>query len=187
MICFKCNGEEFATQSAVIRQDFRDEQLDVTTPVAVCTTCGWQTLAPGQTDELRKRTADAYRQKHGLLISAEIVAYRTKLKMSQQEFADFLKVGVASVKRWETWQVQDQSSDELIRVKCEFHPACQQPFTQFHFAAYYVSLQSHLEQGLWNSWNRPKVNNVRLDKRFNSVEEPYDTESVPDGDLALAA
>ena len=79
MICFKCKGEEFVTQTANIRQEFRDEQLDVTTPVCVCSACGWQTLGPGQTDELRKRTADAYRQKHGLLTSAEIVARRHAL------------------------------------------------------------------------------------------------------------
>jgi hypothetical protein len=74
MICFKCKGEEFVTQTASIRQEFRDEQLDVTAPVCVCSTCGWQTLGSGQLDELRKRTADAYRQKHGLLTSEEIVA-----------------------------------------------------------------------------------------------------------------
>jgi putative zinc finger/helix-turn-helix YgiT family protein len=126
MICFKCSGEEFATQTAVIRQDFRGEQLDVNTPVSVCQACGWQTLARGQADELRKRTADAFRQKHGLLTSAEIVSRRKSLAMSQREFADFLRVGEASVKRWETWQVQDDSSDELIRMKCDFGTQLQQ-------------------------------------------------------------
>jgi hypothetical protein len=38
--------------------------------------------------------------------------------MTQRQFAEFLRVGEASVKRWETWLVQDASSDELIRVKC---------------------------------------------------------------------
>jgi putative zinc finger/helix-turn-helix YgiT family protein len=122
MICFKCGGEEFATQTAIIRQEFRDEQLDVSATVCVCSACGWQTLKPGQTDELRKLTADAYRQKHGLLTSTEIVSRRTRLGMSQRQFAAFLRVGEASVKRWETWQVQDESSDELIRMKCDFGP-----------------------------------------------------------------
>jgi len=126
MICFKCNGEEFAVQTALIRQEFRGEQLDVNTPVCVCQACGWQTLGPSQTDELRKRTADAFRQQHGLLTSAEIVSRRKSLAMSQREFADFLRVGEASVKRWETWQVQDASSDELIRVKSDFLAQLQQ-------------------------------------------------------------
>jgi putative zinc finger/helix-turn-helix YgiT family protein len=135
MICFKCNGEEFATQAAVISQNFRGELLDVNTPVCVCQACGWQTLGRGQSDELRKRTADAYRQKHGLLTSAEIVDRRTRLGMSQREFAAFLRVGEASVKRWEAWQVQDASSDELIRIKSDF-------LAQLHQQALFALQQS---------------------------------------------
>jgi putative zinc finger/helix-turn-helix YgiT family protein len=120
MICFKCQGEDFATQLAVIRQDFRGEGLDVKALVSVCSACGWQTLARGQTDELRKRTADAYREKHGLLTSTQIKFYRQQLgDMSQQAFADFLKFSVASIKRWETWQVQEEVYDQAIRMKCE--------------------------------------------------------------------
>lgn len=121
MICFKCKGEAFATKPAVVTQVVRDEQLDVETPVSVCTSCGWQTLGKGQTDELRKRAADAYRQKNGLLTSAEIVSRRKSLAMSQIEFAAFLRVGEASVKRWETWQIQDAGNDELIRLKSDFY------------------------------------------------------------------
>jgi putative zinc finger/helix-turn-helix YgiT family protein len=120
MICFKCKGEEFVTQTASVRQEFRDEQLDVTTPVCVCSACGWQTLGPGQTDELRKRTADAYREQHDLLTSVQIKAIRKLLGKNQREFAAFLGVGEASVKRWETWLVQEKSSDQLIRIKCDY-------------------------------------------------------------------
>ncbi len=118
MICFKCSGEEFATQSAVIRQEFRGEKLDVNTPVSVCTACGWQTLGRGQTDELRKRTATAYRKKHGLLTSALIKFIRNKKGQNQAEFAAFLGVGEASVKRWEAGLVQEKGYDQLIRMKC---------------------------------------------------------------------
>jgi hypothetical protein len=43
---------------------------------------------------------------------------REALGMSQATFAKFLRVGEASVKRWETWLVQDAGNDELMRVKC---------------------------------------------------------------------
>src|ERR1017187_702469 len=95
MICFKCNGEEFATQTAVI----------------------WQNLGRGQTDELRKRTAAAYREKHGLLTSALIKFIRNKRGQNQAEFAAFLGVGAASVKRWESGLVQEKGYDQLIRMK----------------------------------------------------------------------
>lgn len=119
MICLKCDTEAFVLHpEAEVEQEYRGETFHVTTPVVVCSKCGWQTLAEGQMDELGRRTADAYRKKHGLLTSSQIKALRLALGMSQRAFAEFLRVGEASVKRWENWQVQDASSDELIRVKC---------------------------------------------------------------------
>jgi hypothetical protein len=64
MICFKCDSEEFHTQEAAVKQEFRGEHFEVKTPVSVCVSCGWQTLGEGQTDGLRKKTVDLYRAKH---------------------------------------------------------------------------------------------------------------------------
>lgn len=120
MNCLRCDSHEFTRQeNAVIEQEFKGEQLTVKAPAMVCTKCGWVTVGLDQLDELRRRTADAYREKHGLLTSEQIRNYRKSLKMNQLDFAAFLRVGDASVKRWETWQVQESSSDELIRAKCE--------------------------------------------------------------------
>jgi DNA-binding XRE family transcriptional regulator len=76
-------------------------------------------LGAGQADELRKKTVDEYRSNHHLLTSAEIIARRTALGMSQQAFADFIDVGVASVKRWESGFVQEPIYDKRIREKCD--------------------------------------------------------------------
>ena len=39
--------------------------------------------------------------------------------MSQSSFARYLNVGEASIKRWETYYVQDTGQDEHIRLKCD--------------------------------------------------------------------
>lgn len=120
MICLQCDNEEFLPkQDAVIEQEFRGDTLRIQTPASVCSKCGWTTVDLQQADELRKRTADAYRKKHGLLTSEEIKAFRKLLRKTQREFAAFLGVGEASVKRWETWLVQEKGNDNLIRMKCE--------------------------------------------------------------------
>ena len=121
MICIKCDNETFAEKpNAIIEQEFRGEQIKVKMTASACTKCGWTTITLAQTDELRRLTADAYRTKHGLLTSAEIKAFRQLLgNKSQREFAAFLGVGEASVKRWETWLVQDKGKDQLIRMKCD--------------------------------------------------------------------
>jgi putative zinc finger/helix-turn-helix YgiT family protein len=120
MICIKCDNETFAEKpNAIIEQEFRGEQIKVKMTASACAKCGWTTITLAQTDELRRIIADAYRAKHGLLTSVQIKAFRQLLgNKSQREFAMFLGVGEASVKRWETWLVQEKSSDQLIRMKC---------------------------------------------------------------------
>jgi DNA-binding transcriptional regulator YiaG len=73
----------------------------------------------GQMNQLRKISADEYRKKHGLLTSAEITQYRKRLDMSQIQFAEYLNVGEASIKRWETFFIQDKIQDDHIRLKCD--------------------------------------------------------------------
>jgi putative zinc finger/helix-turn-helix YgiT family protein len=122
MICLSCDNEEFRLhQNAVIEQEFKDDVFQVETPAFACTKCGRLTLDIDTADELRRRTADAYRSKHGLFTSNALRALREVMGMNQIAFAKFLGVGEASVKRWETWLVQDKSSNELIRLKCSLY------------------------------------------------------------------
>jgi putative zinc finger/helix-turn-helix YgiT family protein len=126
MICLRCDSEDFAeVHEAEIEQEFKGELLKVKSPALMCSMCGWVTVDPAQVDELRRRTADAYRVKHGLLTSEDIKIMRKALGKTQRDFAAFLGVGEASVKRWETWMVQDKSNDRLMRLKCLYAPLVQ--------------------------------------------------------------
>ena len=122
MICLRCESEDFAPKAAaVIEQEFKGERLEVLCPALACKNCGYVAMDLNQIEELRRRTADAYRQKMGLLTSHQILLIRKSLAMTQAEFAKFLGVGEASVKRWETWQVQENSLDQLMRAKYRLH------------------------------------------------------------------
>ena len=120
MICLQCDNQEFVHKPvAVIEQVLRGETFKVETPAMACAKCGWITVTAEQVNELRRSTADAYKKAHGLLTSDDIKTYRKTFDMNQPEFAELVNVGVASVKRWETWLVQDKSSDDLIRLKVQ--------------------------------------------------------------------
>ncbi len=41
------------------------------------------------------------------------------MHITQTAFANYLKVGEASIKRWETYFIQDVGQDEHIRLKCD--------------------------------------------------------------------
>lgn len=117
MVCLRCDNTEFKETTIKSEQEIRGEMLVIEIPGVMCTMCGWESILIDQVSELRNRTADEYRRKHGLLTSGAIRAMREALNMTQAQFAEFTGVGEASVKRWETWLVQDRSMDELLRLK----------------------------------------------------------------------
>lgn len=53
------------------------------------------------------------------LFSTQPLQRRTSRGMSQQSFADFVGVSIASIKRWELGFVQEPIYDKLIRQKCD--------------------------------------------------------------------
>ena len=119
MKCLKCNCTEFRTKKIRFSPVLKGEIVEVLLPAYVCNECEEPLMDSKQMNALRKAAADKYRSNHDLLTSQEIVAFRKNFKMSQTEFARHLKVGEASIKRWETYYIQDESQDEHIRLKSD--------------------------------------------------------------------
>jgi putative zinc finger/helix-turn-helix YgiT family protein len=122
MNCIQC-GNELKEKVASFEGQYAGEKFTVHVPGLVCEDCGYQTLHAKQVDSYQVAVADAYRAKHKLLTSAEIRKLRAQRGMNQEQFAAYLNVGSASVKRWELGKVQDTSMDELIRIKCDLYRA----------------------------------------------------------------
>jgi putative zinc finger/helix-turn-helix YgiT family protein len=116
MNCYHCGGE-MRSQRAKVPGEYAGEKFVVETEATVCTKCHHIALRADQIDAYTMKLADQYRARHRLFTSQEIRAIRNRLGMSQDEFAKYLNVGPASVKRWELGKAQDKSSDELIRLK----------------------------------------------------------------------
>ncbi|HEV2485106.1 MAG TPA: type II TA system antitoxin MqsA family protein [Terracidiphilus sp.] len=95
------------------------EDFQVIVTGVECDYCGYQTILNSQSGEFTRAVSDAYRREHGLLVGDEIRDLRIRLDMNQVEFAEYLGVGSASVKRWESGQIQDRAMDNLIRLKAQ--------------------------------------------------------------------
>ncbi len=119
MKCLKCDSEQFVEQHVRFDPEVKGEIVEVIAPCSVCKNCQASLMTGEQMNVLRRAAADKYRELHGLLTSAQIIAYREELGMSQAAFARYLNVGEASIKRWETYYVQDAGQDEHIRLKCD--------------------------------------------------------------------
>lgn len=58
---------------------------------------------------------DSYRETVGLLTSREIIGIREKYSVSQKDFAEILGWGGATITRYENYQVQSSSHDDVLR------------------------------------------------------------------------
>ena len=119
MKCIECGGKSFEERSVRLFPEIKGEEVEVMVSADVCTACSAPYMDDKQMNTYRRAAADAYRQQHGLLTSTQILGYRRMLAMSQTAFANYLKVGEASIKRWETYFVQDEGQDEHMRLKCD--------------------------------------------------------------------
>ena len=124
MNCLRC-GTQLKKSTTMMDGEYAGERYRVPAEAMVCPDCGYATLHARQIDAFSTKVADAYRKRHGLLTSSEIRRIRSRLRMSQEEFAAYLGVGVASVKRWELGKVQEKSMDDLVRIKCSLASARQ--------------------------------------------------------------
>ena len=135
MKCLQCDGTDFEVKNCRFTPEIKGEEVEVVAPAMVCVNCNEQLMNDEQMSQLRKLAADGYRKKHGLLTSEEILHFRTLFGMSQTAFAQYLKVGEASIKRWETYFIQEVGQDEHIRLKCDEGYA--------EFSALHVQWKSH--------------------------------------------
>lgn len=117
--CLKCEESNFEVQNVRFDFEIKKQDIEVISSCNVCKNCKSSLMNTEQMNAMRKAAADKYRELNGLLTAPQIIALREKLGMSQISFAQFLNVGVASIKRWETYYIQDESQNDHIRVKCD--------------------------------------------------------------------
>jgi putative zinc finger/helix-turn-helix YgiT family protein len=94
---------------------FRDVQLSIPVEQYVCPECGEEAATVDQAAVIQKSISDAYRKSAGLLTGKEIVEGRKKLNLTQDELAQKMSVGIASIKRWEGAAIQSKSMDQALR------------------------------------------------------------------------
>ena len=119
MTCVKCKSQMSQPKLLNMTGKFKSETLSVAIEGVECEGCGNQILEGRRMGEFMQKLGDAYRVKRGLLTSAQIRSQRERLGMSQADFATYLGVGVAGVKRWELGDIQTKTVDELIRSKTD--------------------------------------------------------------------
>ncbi len=94
---------------------FRDLELTARGMRYVCPTCGFEAATIKQANAVQQMLSNIYREKKGLLTGRKIRNERKKQNMTQQDLADVMCVGIASIKRWEGQTIQTPGMDKLLR------------------------------------------------------------------------
>ena len=98
---------------------FRGMEIPCQVEAYICPECGLEAGTINSAGAIQQELADAFRKRTGLLTGDEIKSLRKKRGFTQQALADLLKIGVASVKRWETGLIQSKSMDHALRLQLE--------------------------------------------------------------------
>lgn len=106
-------------RKALFAHEIRGLQFGVEETGLVCSNCGFKTIPAELISRHAQLVDGGYRRAAGLLFPDEIRDARKRLDLSQREFAEYLGVGEASIKRWELGALQDKSNDDLIRLRTD--------------------------------------------------------------------
>ncbi len=98
---------------------FKGVDINYTVEAFVCPLCGLEAGTVLTAGGVQRAIADAYRAKTGLLTSGEIQSLRVAKRLTQQQLADAMHVGIASIKRWETGLIQSKSMDYALRMQLQ--------------------------------------------------------------------
>ncbi len=98
---------------------FKGVDIDYRVEAFVCPICGLEAGTVQTAGRVQRAIADAYRTKIGLLTSREIKSLREARGLTQQQLADAMNVGIASIKRWETGMVQSKAMDRALRAELQ--------------------------------------------------------------------
>ena len=98
---------------------FKGVNINYMAEAFVCPVCGLEAGTVQTAGGVQRAISDAYREKLGLLTSREIKCLREANGFTQQQLADAMNVGIASIKRWETGMIQSKSMDHALRIQLQ--------------------------------------------------------------------
>ena len=119
MKCIKCGHVVEPEAPRTLDAELKGEQVSVMLTAPQCMSCGRVVILGKNVRAYHRVVSDAYRRKVGLLTMDEIDRLRRNLKMTWPEFASYVFVGIATLKRWKRGEIQTRALDRLIRLTAD--------------------------------------------------------------------
>lgn len=119
MKCIKCGHQMQTVKGLAMDAEVRGEEVLVHVDASQCAHCHRVVLDRKARRAYGRAAADAYRKQHRLLTTADFVEMRRNLGMSWKQFAEYVPVGVATLKRWLGGEIQSPALDVLVRLRAD--------------------------------------------------------------------
>ena len=123
MKCIKCGHVVAPEALRVVETELKGEHVSVTLNAPQCMNCGRVVILGRNVRAYHRAVSDAYRRKVGLLTMDEIERLRRNLDMTLAEFASYVSVGIATLKRWRRGEIQTEALDRLVRLRADLQYA----------------------------------------------------------------
>ena len=119
MKCIKCGHIVEPEALRIVEAELKGEHITVTLNAPQCKNCGRVVILGRNARTYHRAVSDAYRRKVGLLTTDEIDSLRRNLNMTLPEFASYVSVGIATLKRWRRGEIQTEALDCLVRLRAD--------------------------------------------------------------------
>lgn len=117
MYCPACEVErDFRSEDRPETYNVRGEQITLAVTVDVCRHCSETRFDEQRDGALLLRAYTEYRSRRGLLQPEEIRRIRKMYGLSQQAFAKLLGMSEATINRYESGSLQEDTHDNIIRM-----------------------------------------------------------------------
>lgn len=119
MKCIKCGHLVEAEAVRTVDAELKGDRVSVTLSAPQCMNCGHVVILGRNVRAYHRAVSEAYRRNVGLLTMDEIDRLRRNLTMTWPEFASYVFVGIATIKRWRRGEIQTQALDRLVRLRAD--------------------------------------------------------------------
>lgn len=94
----------------------RGEDVEFNSVFSVCETCGKDFASGEQMDAELESARAVYRERHGIIGPAELVAMRARYDVSQKSFAKLLDIGDLTINSYEQGIIPSGAHNSLLRL-----------------------------------------------------------------------
>jgi putative zinc finger/helix-turn-helix YgiT family protein len=115
VFCASCNTfVDYMIHYEDVTQKVKEDTFTLNVGVPRCVICQNEVFVEEVDQKSQEQFFNAYRDKHNIILTKDIISIRKKMKLSQRDFSRLLGLGEISISRYELGSIPSQAISTLI-------------------------------------------------------------------------